>query len=103
MKPRLCIAAPFRPCAVKLTIPSKVQRERVKHWYDNTLFSRLDNKADDTIILVMQRLHMDDLVAHVLTQGSWDHLDLPAIAEREQSEARVVARVGHGECEEITE
>jgi len=64
--------------------PSKVQRDRVKHWYDNTLFSRLDNKADDTIILVMQRLHMDDLVAHVLTQGSWDHLDLPAIAERDE-------------------
>ncbi len=63
---------------------SKVQRERVKHWYDNTLFSRLDNKAEDTIILVMQRLHMDDLVAHVMSQGAWEHLDLPAIAEREE-------------------
>ncbi len=63
---------------------SKVQRDRVKHWYDNTLFSRLDNKADDCIILVMQRLHMDDLVAHVLDQGPWEVLNLPAIAERDE-------------------
>ena len=29
----------------------------------------------------MQRLHQDDLVGHVLEQGRWEVLSLPAIAE----------------------
>lgn len=64
---------------------SAKQREVVRQWYDNTLYSRLDNKANDVIILVMQRLHVDDLVAHVLEKEHWVHLDLPAIADREES------------------
>jgi predicted phage terminase large subunit-like protein len=63
---------------------SKTKREAVKQWYDTTLYSRLDNKATDVIIVVMQRLHMDDLVAHVLEKEVWEHLDLPAIADRDQ-------------------
>jgi predicted phage terminase large subunit-like protein len=63
---------------------SKNKREAVKQWYDTTLYSRLDNKATDVIIVVMQRLHMDDLVAHVLEKEVWEHLDLPAIADRDQ-------------------
>ncbi len=55
----------------------------MKHWYSNTLLSRLDHKSDGAIIVVMQRLHPDDLVGHVLDQGDWTHLNLPAIAERE--------------------
>ena len=63
---------------------SETTRKNVKQWYDNTLFSRLDNKRDDVIILVMQRLHLDDLVAHVLEKEEWVHIDLPAIAEVDQ-------------------
>ncbi|WNM63154.1 phage terminase large subunit [Candidatus Nitrospira neomarina] len=63
---------------------SKTKREGVKQWYDTTLYSRLDNKATDVIIVVMQRLHVDDLVAHVLEKEPWEHLDLPALADREQ-------------------
>jgi len=43
--------------------------------------TRLDNKALDAIIVVMQRLHLDDLVGYLLEQGGWTHLNLPAIAE----------------------
>ena len=53
---------------------SKTKREAVKQWYDTTLYSRLDNKATDVIIVVMQRLHVDDLVAHVLEKEPWVHL-----------------------------
>ena len=60
---------------------SKTQREAVLQWYDHTLYARLDSKAHDCIILVMQRLHVNDLVAHVLEKEAWEHLDLPAIAE----------------------
>jgi len=52
--------------------------------YDRTLYSRLDDKLKDRIILVQQRLHVDDLVGHVLEREKWTHLNLPAIAEFEQ-------------------
>lgn len=64
---------------------SESAREQLKQWYGNTLLSRLDNKAEDPIIIVMQRLHVDDLVGHLLEQnGYWTVLNLPAIAETEE-------------------
>jgi predicted phage terminase large subunit-like protein len=47
------------------------------------LLSRLDHKTEGSIIVVMQRLHPDDLVGHLLEQQGWRHLNLPAIAEEE--------------------
>ncbi|MBT3625803.1 MAG: phage terminase large subunit [Gammaproteobacteria bacterium] len=64
---------------------SATKRNNVKEWYDGTLYTRLDNKAEGVIILVMQRLHVDDLVAHVLEKDAWEVLKLPAIAEVHQS------------------
>ena len=40
-------------------------RNSVNEWYDNTLLSRLNNKETGLIIIVMQRVHQDDLVGHV--------------------------------------
>ena len=62
---------------------SESARDSLKQWYANTLLSRLDNKVDGSIVVVMQRLHPDDLVGHLLEQGGWTHLNLPAIAEDE--------------------
>lgn len=62
---------------------SPVERERVRHFYGNTLVSRLNDKSTGTIIAVQQRLHEDDLAAYVLTMG-FEHLNLPAIAEERQ-------------------
>jgi len=53
----------------------------VNNQFRNTLFSRLDDKKNGAIIIVMQRLHQDDLIGHVLEQEHWDILSLPAIAE----------------------
>jgi hypothetical protein len=64
---------------------SETARESTKQWYSNTLLSRLDDKTNDAIVVVMQRLHMDDLVGHLLEQDGWTHLNLPAIAESEHS------------------
>lgn len=61
---------------------SSVARRKTIDWFDQTLLSRLDNKTTDAIIIVMQRLHMEDLAGHVLKAGGWTHLDLPAISER---------------------
>ena len=63
---------------------SETARESLKQWYANTLLTRLDNKATDGIIVVMQRLHVDDLVGHLLEQDGWETLILPAIAEVER-------------------
>ena len=44
---------------------SDIRRNAVNTWYDNTLRSRLNSLDTGAIIIVMQRLHADDLVAHV--------------------------------------
>jgi predicted phage terminase large subunit-like protein len=64
---------------------SPKSREHVRDWYFNTLLSRLDDKQNGAIVLVMQRLHEDDL-AGVLLRGSdeWTVLSLPAIAEQDE-------------------
>jgi predicted phage terminase large subunit-like protein len=63
---------------------SETRRTSVNQWYDNTLLSRLNSKETGVIIIVMQRLHQDDLVGHVLSQGEWEVLLFPAIAEHDE-------------------
>jgi predicted phage terminase large subunit-like protein len=65
--------------------PSETARRTVNEWYGATLLSRLDDKEQGAIILVMQRLHEDDLAGTLLLKGGWEHLDLPAIAEEDQN------------------
>jgi predicted phage terminase large subunit-like protein len=60
---------------------SDAHRTSVNQWYDNTLRSRLNSKKDGAIIIIMQRLHEDDLVGHVLGHENWDVVSFPAIAE----------------------
>ena len=52
----------------------------------NTILSRLDHKLTGAIIIVMQRLHEDDLVGRLLRDqpDEWSVLSLPAIAEQEE-------------------
>ncbi len=64
---------------------SESQRKNVNDWFDHTLYSRLNNKRKGCIIIIMQRLHQDDLVGHVLEQESWEHVRLPAIAEVDET------------------
>lgn len=64
---------------------SETRRKYGNDWFDNTLLSRLNDKERGVIIIVMQRLHMDDLVGHVLEQGGWEVLSFPAIAEDDES------------------
>lgn len=59
---------------------SKTSRERANSWFSTTLLSRLDNKKTGAIIVIMQRLHPEDLTGHLLEEHSWTLLSLPAIA-----------------------
>ncbi len=60
---------------------SDTRRKSVNDWFDHTLLSRLNDKQNGAIVIIMQRLHQDDLVGHVLEQGGWEVVRLPAIAD----------------------
>jgi predicted phage terminase large subunit-like protein len=61
---------------------SDPKRNAVNEWFRSTVLSRLDDKIADSIIVVMQRLHIDDLTGFLLQQSDdWTILSLPAIAE----------------------
>jgi len=63
---------------------SQAQRQAANEWYDHTLYSRLNDKLSGAIVVVMHRLHEDDLAGHVLAQEDWDVVRLPAIAEADE-------------------
>lgn len=63
---------------------SEKARRAVNDWYATTLMSRLDDKQTGAIILVMQRLHEDDLAGRLLREDGWHQLNLPAIAENDE-------------------
>lgn len=64
---------------------SETRRKAANDWYFNTLLSRLNSKRDGVIILVMQRLHQEDLVGEVIEREDWRVVSLPAIAEEDES------------------
>ena len=50
----------------------------LNQWVSNTLMSRLDNKQTGAIIVVMQRVHMDDLSGFLSSSADdWEVLSLP--------------------------
>jgi predicted phage terminase large subunit-like protein len=64
---------------------SEPRRRSVNEWYDNTVRSRLNSQEDGAIIVVMQRLHADDLVAHIQQHETWEVLSFPIIADRDET------------------
>ena len=72
-------------------VHSEPARKRVIDWYGGALVSRLNDKQTGSIVAVMQRLHDDDLAGHLVRQGGWDHLDMPAIALEDE-----IIELGHG-------
>lgn len=65
-----------------LQAESETQREHANRWFDQTFTSRLDHKKKGVIIVVMQRLHDQDLTGHLLAKAGnhWEHLNISAIA-----------------------
>jgi hypothetical protein len=73
-------------------------RQEANQWFDEEVIQRLNDKATGVVILVMQRLHPDDLTGHLLAgSGDWEHLSLPAIALQDErwtlSNGRVFERL----------
>lgn len=65
---------------------SERSRRKTNDWFSNTLLSRHDDKRKGATIVVMQRVHCDDLCEHLWeTSGDWETLSLPAIAETDET------------------
>jgi predicted phage terminase large subunit-like protein len=59
---------------------SEVVRKRTIDWYRETLLTRLDDKKNARIVVLMQRVHQQDLVGYLQDQNSgFEVLNLPAI------------------------
>lgn len=57
---------------------SEAERESANTWWDETMTTRFNN-AEAAAVIVMQRLHEDDLTGHLIAkQSGWHHLCLPA-------------------------
>ena len=63
---------------------SEAHRNSAGQWFDTILLSRLDSKSEGAVVIVMQRLHEDDLAGRLLEKGGWHHFKIAAIAEQEE-------------------
>jgi predicted phage terminase large subunit-like protein len=57
---------------------SETKRKNVLEWLDGTISTRLRPPDRASMVVVMQRLHEDDVTGHLLEQGGYEHLCLPA-------------------------
>lgn len=57
---------------------SEVERQNVKDFVDRSWSSRANNPKTVTKVVVMQRVHQEDITAHLLAkEAGWTHLVLP--------------------------
>jgi predicted phage terminase large subunit-like protein len=74
---------------------SEPKRTSANQWFTNTLLSRQDDKRKCAIVVVMQRVHIDDLTGHLLSlSDDWEVLSLPAIALSDEN-VRISANAIH--------
>jgi len=58
---------------------SEAARKNANEWWDNTMSTRGNNPKTVARIVIMQRLHADDLTGHLLeSEERYEHLCLPA-------------------------
>ena len=52
--------------------------------FKHNIFSRLNDQKTSSMIVVMQRLHVDDLTGNLLKNNNWNQLSLPLINQVDQ-------------------
>lgn len=75
----LVIDDPHNPTYVN----SDLIRSQAISWYGNTFVTRLNDPSTGSIVLVMQRLHKEDLSGYLLQQGGWQLIKIPALAKED--------------------
>ena len=62
---------------------SATMREQTLNWFEQVFASRLDDKQKGVMVLIMQRLHTDDLTGYLRAKSSsWEYVSIPAIAKK---------------------
>lgn len=64
------------PHNVKQALSDQMRQSAVD-WMDQTWSTRRNDPKKSTRVVVMQRLHEEDVSGHLLEQGGWEHLCLP--------------------------
>jgi predicted phage terminase large subunit-like protein len=59
-------------------VESDSVRQGTNVWYDVVMSTRVNDPKTTGKVVVMQRCHERDLSGHLLEQGGWEHLSLPA-------------------------
>jgi len=59
-------------------VHSDTMRQAVLTWWDETMSTRLNDPKSGARVIIQQRVHKDDLAGHVIEQGGYVHLCLPA-------------------------
>lgn len=75
-------------------------RKGTNDWFDVVMSTRVNNPRTAAKVVVMQRCHQQDLSGHLLEQGGWEHLCLPAEYEGSRqatSTGFIDPRQEHGE------
>jgi predicted phage terminase large subunit-like protein len=69
-----------------LQASSKKMRNRAISWYKESFSTRLNDKKRGIKVIVMQRLHDDDLVGRIIKDmpDDWRVVNIPAIAEKDE-------------------
>lgn len=70
---------------------SAAAREECRRWWFEAMSSRLNDMRTGAHVIIMQRLHEEDLSGHVLKRGGYEHLCLPSEFEPTQ---RKVTSIG---------
>ncbi|RLC10096.1 MAG: hypothetical protein DRI24_20795 [Deltaproteobacteria bacterium] len=73
-------------CHDSTQVESDLQRQTVLDAYDYKISTRLNDPDNDAIILIMQRLHFNDLTGHLLQKkhNKWVHVSIPMEYEGSQ-------------------
>lgn len=61
-----------------LEAESELKRQSTLDWWDGTMSTRGNDPKTVVRIIIAQRTHHKDLLGHVLEQGGYEHLNLPA-------------------------
>ncbi len=67
--------------------PTYIHSDKIRNqtisWFENSFMTRMNNKNESVVIIVMQRLHKEDLSGYLLSKGGWELLTIPILAEKD--------------------
>ena len=64
---------------------SETTRNAIYDWCKTSLMSRFDKPSEGRMVVLMQRLHMDDLIGRLRDEGGWTLLEMPGEAVTTQT------------------